>query len=107
MKRLAHLGIILTVICVATAWIAAPAAAYDENKCKQNVAKLKKLINPHKGLKLNFRQLLAAIDSLDEKEGGMPAKELEDFIDIPFEDAKWAKNFAKYMKEVEKYCVSE
>ena len=107
MKRLACLGIVVAIVCFGLVCLAGPAVAYDEAKCKANVERLKKLVRPHKGLKLNFKTLLEAIDSIDEKEGGMDPKELESYIDIPFEDASWSKNFVKYMKEVEKYCVNK
>ena len=105
MKRLICLGSVLTVFCFCFVCIATPAAAYDENKCKQNVEKLKKLVRPHKTLKLNFKNLLESIDKIDEQEGGIDAKELEDYVNVPFEDAAWSKNFVKYMKAVETNCV--
>ena len=80
----------------------APAGAFDEKKCKKSVTKLSKHVKPYKNT--NFKKLLKVIDKLDDEKGGIDAKELEEAVEVPFEDLSWAKKFVKYLNNVEKYC---
>ncbi len=81
----------------------APAGAYDEKKCKKSVSKLSKHVKPYKNT--NFKKLLKVISKLDDEKGGIDPKELEEAVEVPFEDLTWSKKFIKYLNQVEKHCA--
>ncbi len=99
----------ITVLTIAVLFIfgllGSPAAAYDEQKCKKNVNKLYKLVKPYKDVK--FKSLLLSISKIDDIEGGIEEEQLEEQVEVPFEDMSWAKKFIKYMNKVEEYCKKE
>ena len=79
------------------------AEGYDQVQCKKYVNKLYKLVKPYKDLK--FKSLLVTISKMDDVEGGTEAEELEDAVEVPFEDVSWAKKFVKYLNNVEEFCA--
>ena len=99
----------ITVLTIAVLFffglVGSPAAAYDEGQCKKYVTKLYKLVKPHKDVK--FKPLLVSIGKIDDVEGGMEEDELEEHVEVPFEDIGWSKKFFKYMNKVEEYCKKD
>ncbi|MCP3954551.1 MAG: hypothetical protein GY697_20385, partial [Desulfobacterales bacterium] len=65
--------------------------------------KLKVLLKPYKALK--FKGLIADIDTLDDKKGGVSAKEAEEKVEPPFEELTFCKKFIKYLNRVEEHCT--